>query len=85
MEYSQKFSVQFQFLCTRQPPYLKLHINYQLRAPRVILFFFPSLSPLSLSSPNPSSAPSVGAQIPHLLPPAAADLAQAAAAGNATG
>jgi hypothetical protein len=56
-----KLSVQFQFLRTRQPLCLKLHINYQMRAPRVILFFF---SPLSTLSSSPQSPPTPATRRP---------------------
>jgi hypothetical protein len=47
-----KLSVQFQFLRTRQPLYLKLHINYQMW-PHAYSFFSPP-SPLSPPPPVPT-------------------------------
>jgi hypothetical protein len=60
-----KLSVQFQFLRTCQPLYLKLHINYQMW-PHAYSFFFSPLSTLS-SSPSPHLPPRPVARFtPHV-------------------
>jgi hypothetical protein len=50
-----KLSVQFQFLRTRQPLYLKLHINYQMW-PHAYSFFLPPLHSLLLPQSPPTPA-----------------------------
>jgi hypothetical protein len=76
------FPVQFQIFCTRQPLCLKLQTNYQMRAPRVILFSSPSLHSLSLLPNSPPTPASISASPRRRRAPSGGETRAAAVTGR---